>query len=137
MTQPQLPLSELLESFPNLATVLDVKLPLIAILAEKQLPLSQILELDIDSVEVLFLFHGRRPRRRLRLRPTARRRDEQNHTPQYSYSPQHGRESKDNGAERPSAWSIGPANAQKPRQRHREIEQILARSKRGASTALE
>ncbi|MEM7262059.1 MAG: FliM/FliN family flagellar motor C-terminal domain-containing protein [Planctomycetota bacterium] len=54
------PLGELLESFPNLGSLLDVQLPLIAILAEKEIPLSQVLELDIDSV-IVFQKHNSDP----------------------------------------------------------------------------
>jgi len=60
MTQTQLQLDDLLEQFPNLDTVLDVELPLIAVLAEKKLSLSQILELDIDSV-IVFQKHNSDP----------------------------------------------------------------------------
>ncbi len=54
------PISELLEAYPNLKSILDVKLPLIAILAEKEIALSQVLELDIDSV-IVFHKHNSDP----------------------------------------------------------------------------
>ena len=46
------PIAGLLETNPNLEPLLDVKLPVIAILAEKTMHLSGILELDIGSVIV-------------------------------------------------------------------------------------
>lgn len=60
MNASQRSLSELLKDYPNLRALLDVKLPLIAILAEKELPLSQVLELDIDSV-IVFQKHNSDP----------------------------------------------------------------------------
>lgn len=58
MTQPSL--SEILRDYPNLRALLSVELPLIAILAEKEMPLSQVLELDIDSV-IVFQKHNSDP----------------------------------------------------------------------------
>ena len=46
------PISQLLEAHPNLQPLLDVKLPVIAILAEKSMHLSGVLELDVGSVVV-------------------------------------------------------------------------------------
>ena len=57
---PSLPLEELLSEYPNLEALLDVRLPLIAILAEKSLDLHQILELTVDSV-IIFDKHNSDP----------------------------------------------------------------------------
>ena len=53
-------LQELLEKHPNLDRLLDVKLPVIAILVEKELPLCTVLELDIGSV-IVFSKHDSAP----------------------------------------------------------------------------
>lgn len=53
-------LQGLVDRYPNLSALLDVRLPVIAILAEKELPLSQVLELDIDSV-IVFQKHNSDP----------------------------------------------------------------------------
>ncbi len=60
MSEANLPIGNLLENYPNLSSLLDVELPLIAILAQKELPLSQVLELDIDSV-IVFQKHNSDP----------------------------------------------------------------------------
>ena len=44
--------SELLQKNPNLSSLLEIKLPVIAILAEKGLPLKSVLELNVGSVIV-------------------------------------------------------------------------------------
>ena len=44
----------------NLETLLDVELPLIAVLAEKRLTLSEVLDLDVDSV-IVFPKHNSDP----------------------------------------------------------------------------
>ena len=46
------PLAQLLDAHPNLDPLLDVQLPVIAILAEKTMHLSGVLDLDIGSVIV-------------------------------------------------------------------------------------
>lgn len=45
-------LAALLERNPNLSSLLEIDLPVIAILAEKKVPLKTILELDVGSVIV-------------------------------------------------------------------------------------
>ncbi|MFQ5655259.1 MAG: FliM/FliN family flagellar motor switch protein [Planctomycetota bacterium] len=59
-TTPSAPIDRLVESNQNLEAILDVELPVIAILAEKSLPLSEILKLDIDSV-IVFSKHNSDP----------------------------------------------------------------------------
>lgn len=54
------PLSKLLEDDPILETLLDVRLPLIAILASKEIPLNSVLELDVGSV-IVFSKHNADP----------------------------------------------------------------------------
>ncbi len=44
----------------NLETLLDVELPLIAVLAEKRLTLAEVLDLDVDSV-IVFPKHNSDP----------------------------------------------------------------------------
>jgi flagellar motor switch/type III secretory pathway protein FliN len=55
-----LDLDTILERFPNLHAVLDVKLPVVAILAHKELTLGQVLALDVDSV-IVFNKHNSDP----------------------------------------------------------------------------
>ncbi|MFN0059568.1 MAG: FliM/FliN family flagellar motor switch protein [Planctomycetota bacterium] len=55
-----LSLDELLGKYPNLRAVLDVPLSVIAILAQKELMLGQVLALDIDSV-IVFSKHNSDP----------------------------------------------------------------------------
>ena len=60
MSTGNTPLHELVKKHPNLDPLLDVQLPVIAILAEKALPLCTILELDIGSV-IVFPKHDSAP----------------------------------------------------------------------------
>ncbi|MCI0650614.1 MAG: FliM/FliN family flagellar motor C-terminal domain-containing protein [Planctomycetes bacterium] len=47
-----LPIEMLVERFPNLAGILHVRCPMIAVLAEKEMPLEAVLELGVGSVIV-------------------------------------------------------------------------------------
>ena len=60
MADDPLPLDALVESYPNLKQVIDVRCPVIAILAEKRLPLASILSLDVGSV-IVFPKHNSDP----------------------------------------------------------------------------
>ena len=51
---------EHIRSTPNLGTLLEVVLPVTAVLAEKTMPLCQVLELTIDSV-IVFNKHNSDP----------------------------------------------------------------------------
>lgn len=53
-------LTTLLEQYPNLEQLLDVELPIIAILAEKEMPLKKVLDLDVGSV-IVFAKHNADP----------------------------------------------------------------------------
>ncbi len=56
----QLPIATLLESYPNLRELLDVRCPVIAVLAEKRMTLADILRLDVGSV-IVFPKHNADP----------------------------------------------------------------------------
>lgn len=56
----QLPLTALVDRFPNLRELLDVECPVIAVLAEKRMSLAEILRLDIGSV-IVFSKHNSDP----------------------------------------------------------------------------
>ncbi|MEE8142783.1 MAG: FliM/FliN family flagellar motor C-terminal domain-containing protein [Planctomycetota bacterium] len=57
---PSKSLDELLEKYPNLHSLLKVRLPVMATLAEKSMPLHQILDLTVDSV-IVFEKHNSDP----------------------------------------------------------------------------
>ena len=54
------PLNQLVADFPNLERLLDVQLPVIAILAEKEMQIRQILQFDVGSV-IVFPKHDSDP----------------------------------------------------------------------------
>lgn len=55
-----LTLDEVLEDHPNLSCLLDIRLPIVAILAEKDMPLQRVLDLGIGSV-IMFSKHNTDP----------------------------------------------------------------------------
>lgn len=59
-TVENLSLTSLLERIPNLGQVLDVQCPVIAILAEKDVSLGEVLALDVGSV-IVFSKHNSDP----------------------------------------------------------------------------
>ena len=59
-----MPISALVEKYPNLGKLLDVRCPMIAVLAEKVLTMESVLSLDIGSV-IVFDKHNSDPIRLL------------------------------------------------------------------------
>ena len=61
-TEPEasLPLSLLIEKYPNLRNLVEVQCPVIAILAQKQISLGEVLGLDVGSV-IVFSKHNSDP----------------------------------------------------------------------------
>ena len=60
LTTPPQPLSQLVAEHPNLEYLLDVRLPVIAILAEKDMPFHAILRMTVGSI-ISFAKHDADP----------------------------------------------------------------------------